>query len=122
MGEDAIQRKQEEEEERIQQEKDQETTWYHEGPEMLKRSRLWIAGILYKYVNWQLIFTQTSKSKYRSYFLHWNGKITNIIFSEPTTGHGNRSLRQFDYAVNWAIWNGSMHITMLWWFWMSSWK
>lgn len=44
LGEDAIQRKQEEEEERIQQEKDQETTWYHEGPEMLKNSRLWIAG------------------------------------------------------------------------------
>lgn len=44
LGEDAIQRKQEEEEERIQQEKDQETTWYHEGPEILKDARLWIAG------------------------------------------------------------------------------
>ncbi|XP_054289834.1 U4/U6 small nuclear ribonucleoprotein Prp4-like [Macrosteles quadrilineatus] len=43
LGEDAIQRKQEEEEERIQQEKDQETTWYHEGPEILKDARLWIA-------------------------------------------------------------------------------
>ncbi|XP_022201719.2 U4/U6 small nuclear ribonucleoprotein Prp4 [Nilaparvata lugens] len=44
LGEDAIQRKQEEEEERLQQEKDQETTWYHEGPESLKDARLWIAN------------------------------------------------------------------------------
>lgn len=27
----------------MQQAKDQETTWYHEGPESLKISRLWIA-------------------------------------------------------------------------------
>ncbi|XP_049799403.1 U4/U6 small nuclear ribonucleoprotein Prp4 [Schistocerca nitens] len=43
LGEDAIKKKQEEEEERMQQAKDQETTWYHEGPESLKISRLWIA-------------------------------------------------------------------------------
>ncbi|XP_063222299.1 U4/U6 small nuclear ribonucleoprotein Prp4 [Bacillus rossius redtenbacheri] len=43
LGEDAIKKKQEEEEERIQQEKDQESTWYHEGPESLRVSRLWIA-------------------------------------------------------------------------------
>lgn len=43
LGEDAIQRKQEEEETRIQQEKDQETTWYHEGPLSLKLARKWIA-------------------------------------------------------------------------------
>lgn len=43
LGEDAIKKKQEEEEERIQQEKDQESTWYHEGPESLKVSRLWLA-------------------------------------------------------------------------------
>lgn len=43
LGDDAIKRKQEQEEERIQQEKDQESTWYHEGPESLKVSRLWLA-------------------------------------------------------------------------------
>lgn len=43
LGEDAIKKKQEEEEERIQQEKDQESTWYHEGPQSLKVSRLWLA-------------------------------------------------------------------------------
>lgn len=48
LGEDAIQKKQEEEEERIQQEKDQETTWYHEGPDVLKDARLWIAGKMSK--------------------------------------------------------------------------
>ncbi|CAH0394833.1 unnamed protein product [Bemisia tabaci] len=44
LGEDAIKKKQEAEEERIQQEKDQETTWYHEGPEALKSARSWIAA------------------------------------------------------------------------------
>ncbi|PSN50362.1 U4/U6 small nuclear ribonucleoprotein Prp4 [Blattella germanica] len=44
LGEDAIKKKQEEEEERMQHEKDQETTWYHEGPESLRISRLWIAN------------------------------------------------------------------------------
>lgn len=43
LGEDAIQRKQEEEESRMQQEKDQESTWYHEGPPSLKIARIWIA-------------------------------------------------------------------------------
>ncbi|KAL0280003.1 UNVERIFIED_CONTAM: hypothetical protein PYX00_001432 [Menopon gallinae] len=43
LGEDAIQRKQEEEENRIQQEKDQETTWYHEGPPALRIARRWLA-------------------------------------------------------------------------------
>ncbi|XP_046385616.1 U4/U6 small nuclear ribonucleoprotein Prp4 [Ischnura elegans] len=43
LGEDAIKKKQEEEEERIQLEKDQETTWYHEGPPALRISRMWIA-------------------------------------------------------------------------------
>lgn len=43
LGEDAIQRKQVEEETRIQQEKDQESTWYHEGPMALRTARLWIA-------------------------------------------------------------------------------
>lgn len=43
LGEDAIKKKIEAEEERIQQEKDQETTWYHEGPESLLTARLWIA-------------------------------------------------------------------------------
>jgi len=38
LREDAV-KKQEEEEERLQQEKDQETTWYHEGPEALRVSR-----------------------------------------------------------------------------------
>jgi hypothetical protein len=44
LGEDAIKKKQEEEEERMQHEKDQETTWYHVGPEALRVSRLWIAS------------------------------------------------------------------------------
>jgi len=43
LGEDAIERKQEEEESRLQQAKDQESTWYHEGPHTLKTARLWIA-------------------------------------------------------------------------------
>lgn len=42
IGEDAI-IKREVEEEKKQMEKDQETTWYHEGPESLKIARLWIA-------------------------------------------------------------------------------
>ncbi|XP_057670934.1 U4/U6 small nuclear ribonucleoprotein Prp4 [Diorhabda carinulata] len=42
MGEDTVIRR-EAEEERKQFEKDQETTWYHEGPESLRVARLWIA-------------------------------------------------------------------------------
>lgn len=42
MGEDTVIRR-EAEEERKQFEKDQETTWYHEGPESLRIARLWIA-------------------------------------------------------------------------------
>ncbi|KAI4458068.1 wd40 repeat protein [Holotrichia oblita] len=42
IGEDAIIRK-EVEEEKKQLEKDQESTWYHEGPESLKVARTWIA-------------------------------------------------------------------------------
>jgi len=44
LGEDAIKKKKEEEESRMQQAKDQESTWYHEGPESLRVSRLWIAS------------------------------------------------------------------------------
>ncbi|GLV44253.1 U4-U6 small nuclear riboprotein factor 60K [Carabus blaptoides fortunei] len=43
IGEDAIIKRREAEEERKQQEKDQESTWYHEGPESLRTARLWIA-------------------------------------------------------------------------------
>ena len=43
-GPDAIEKKKEEERELTKQEKDQaETTWYHEGPESLRTSRLWLA-------------------------------------------------------------------------------
>ncbi|CAG9826850.1 unnamed protein product [Diabrotica balteata] len=42
IGEDAVIRR-EAEEERKQHEKDQETTWYHEGPDSLRVARLWIA-------------------------------------------------------------------------------
>ncbi|XP_073837905.1 U4-U6 small nuclear riboprotein factor 60K [Musca autumnalis] len=43
LGENAIKQKQNEEEERKQLQKEQETTWYHEGPETLRIARLWIA-------------------------------------------------------------------------------
>lgn len=43
LGENAIKQKQNEEEERKQLQKEQETTWYHEGPETLRVARLWIA-------------------------------------------------------------------------------
>lgn len=43
IGEDAI-IKREAEEERKLFEKDQESTWYHEGPESLRVARLWIAN------------------------------------------------------------------------------
>ncbi|KAJ8687214.1 hypothetical protein QAD02_023008 [Eretmocerus hayati] len=42
LGEDAIKKK-EEEEKGAQPEKDPETTWYHEGPDALRVSRLWTA-------------------------------------------------------------------------------
>lgn len=42
IGEDAVIRR-EAEEERKNFEKDQETTWYHEGPDSLRIARLWIA-------------------------------------------------------------------------------
>lgn len=42
IGEDAIIRREAEEERKLF-EKDQETTWYHEGPESLRIARLWIA-------------------------------------------------------------------------------
>lgn len=42
IGEDAVIRREAEEERKLF-EKDQETTWYHEGPETLKIARLWIA-------------------------------------------------------------------------------
>uniref|UniRef100_A0A034VMW8 U4/U6 small nuclear ribonucleoprotein Prp4 n=1 Tax=Bactrocera dorsalis TaxID=27457 RepID=A0A034VMW8_BACDO len=43
LGENAIKQKQTEEEERKQLQKEQETTWYHEGPEALRVARIWIA-------------------------------------------------------------------------------
>lgn len=43
LGENAIKQKQTEEEERKQLQKEQETTWYHEGPESLRIARFWIA-------------------------------------------------------------------------------
>lgn len=43
MGENAISQKIAEEEERKQLQKEQETTWYHEGPDALRTARLWIA-------------------------------------------------------------------------------
>lgn len=43
LGENAIKQKIQEEEERKQLQKEQETTWYHEGPEALRISRFWIA-------------------------------------------------------------------------------
>lgn len=43
LGENAIKQKIQEEEERKQLQKEQETTWYHEGPDALRVSRFWIA-------------------------------------------------------------------------------
>lgn len=43
LGENAINQKIAEEEERKQLQKEQETTWYHEGPEALRTARIWIA-------------------------------------------------------------------------------
>lgn len=42
IGEDAIIKREVEEEKKLM-EKDQETTWYHEGPDSLRIARLWIA-------------------------------------------------------------------------------
>ncbi|XP_017844144.1 U4/U6 small nuclear ribonucleoprotein Prp4 isoform X2 [Drosophila busckii] len=43
LGENAIKQKQNEEEERKLQQREQEATWYHEGPDTLRVARLWIA-------------------------------------------------------------------------------
>lgn len=43
LGENAITQKMAEEEERKQLQREQETTWYHEGPESLRTARIWIA-------------------------------------------------------------------------------
>ncbi|XP_062131538.1 LOW QUALITY PROTEIN: U4/U6 small nuclear ribonucleoprotein Prp4 [Drosophila sulfurigaster albostrigata] len=43
LGENAINKKQSEEEERKTQQREQEATWYHEGPDTLRVARLWIA-------------------------------------------------------------------------------
>lgn len=43
LGENAIKQKQTEEEERKLQQREQEATWYHEGPESLRIARLWLA-------------------------------------------------------------------------------
>ncbi|TDG53155.1 hypothetical protein AWZ03_000698 [Drosophila navojoa] len=43
LGENAIKQKQTEEEERKLQQREQEATWYHEGPETLRVARLWLA-------------------------------------------------------------------------------
>jgi len=45
VGEDVVAKKPEEEREKRQQIKDQDTTWYHEGPPSLLDARLFIAGI-----------------------------------------------------------------------------
>lgn len=45
MGEDVVVKKPEEEREKRQQIKDQDTTWYHEGPPSLLDARLFIAGM-----------------------------------------------------------------------------
>lgn len=44
LGENAISKKIAEEEERKQVQKDQESTWYHEGPDSLRTARFWIAN------------------------------------------------------------------------------
>lgn len=43
MGENGIKQKMAEEEERKQLQKEQESTWYHEGPDALRSARIWIA-------------------------------------------------------------------------------
>ncbi|KAH8319468.1 hypothetical protein KR067_010723 [Drosophila pandora] len=43
LGEHAIGRKQTDEEERRIQQREQEATWYHEGPDTLRIARLWLA-------------------------------------------------------------------------------
>lgn len=45
VGEDVVVKKPEEEREKRQQIKDQDTTWYHEGPPSLLDARLFITGI-----------------------------------------------------------------------------
>lgn len=44
VGEDVVAKKPEEEREKRQQIKDQDTTWYHEGPPSLLDARLYVAG------------------------------------------------------------------------------
>ncbi|GAB0086790.1 PRP4 [Sergentomyia squamirostris] len=44
LGENAIKEKIAEEEERKQLQKEQESTWYHEGPDSLRVARIWIAN------------------------------------------------------------------------------
>ena len=44
LGEDAIKKK-DDDDRSAQPEKDRETTWYHEGPDSLRKARLWNAGI-----------------------------------------------------------------------------
>lgn len=44
VGDDVVAKKPEEEREKRQQIKDQDTTWYHEGPPSLLESRLFMAG------------------------------------------------------------------------------
>lgn len=45
VGEDVVAKKPEEEKEKRQQIKDQDTTWYHEGPPSLLDARLFMAGM-----------------------------------------------------------------------------
>lgn len=45
VGEDVVAKKPEEEKEKRQQIKDQDTTWYHEGPPSLLDARLFVAGM-----------------------------------------------------------------------------
>lgn len=51
VGEDVVTKKPEEEKEKRQQIKDQDTTWYHEGPPSLLDARLFMAGMYYKLYN-----------------------------------------------------------------------
>lgn len=43
LGEDVIEKKKDEPEERKPVHREQESTWYHEGPEALRSARIWIA-------------------------------------------------------------------------------
>lgn len=55
VGEDVVAKKPEEEKEKRQQIKDQDTTWYHEGPPSLLDARLFMAGMyLLLFINYKI--------------------------------------------------------------------